>query len=317
MHTTMPATAAESTTSAPSPLRGIAAIRMAAMDIKLSHTVFALPFAVLGAFLARDPQTPWSRFGVQLLLILVCMVFGRTWAMLVNRIADQHIDASNPRTARRAFAAGKLSNTFGAAALGVCALGFVAGASGFWFHTQNPWPLILSLPVLAYLGGYSFTKRFTWLCHLYLGVALSISPVAAALAINPSSLSATPAIWWLMAMIAPWVAGFDIIYALQDVEIDRAAGLWSVPSRLGVTRAIWISRLLHIAAFASLAAGLRSEPRFGPLFGAAVALVGLLLITEHAVLARRGKAGLEMAFFTLNGIVSCVLGIAGCTDLFL
>lgn len=311
----MQAHAAQESTAVPSPLKGLAAVRLAALDIKLSHTVFALPFAVLGAFLAREADAPWSRFGVQMLLVLVCMVFGRTWAMLINRIADRQIDADNPRTARRAFAAGKLSQGFGTGALIACALGFIAGAAGFWFHTANPWPVILSIPVLLYLGGYSFTKRFTWLCHLYLGIALSISPVAAALAVNPHALATTPALWWLMGMVALWVAGFDIIYSLQDVEIDRAAKLWSVPSRLGVNRAIWISRILHLAAFTSLVIAFRSEPRLGMLFGCAVVLVGILLITEHMVLARRGRAGLEMAFFTLNGIVSCILGIAGCVDL--
>jgi 4-hydroxybenzoate polyprenyltransferase len=306
---------AQNDAAVPSPLKGLAAVRLAALDIKLSHTVFALPFAVLGAFLAREPDAPWSRFGVQMLLVLACMVFGRTWAMLVNRLADRSIDADNPRTARRAFAAGRLSPAFGTVALIACALGFIASAAGFWLHTANPWPAILSIPVLLYLGGYSFTKRFTWLCHLYLGIALSISPVAAALAVNPDALATTPALWWLMGMVAPWVAGFDIIYSLQDVEIDRAAKLWSVPSRLGVPRAIWISRILHIAAFTSLVIAYRSEPRFGTLFGCAVVLVCILLIAEHVVLAKRGKAGLEMAFFTLNGIVSCILGVLGCIDL--
>jgi 4-hydroxybenzoate polyprenyltransferase len=118
-------------------------------------------------------------------------------------------------------------------------------------------------------------------------------------------------------MVALWVAGFDVIYALQDVDVDKRDRLFSVPSRLGVPAALWISRALHIAAFASLFLAWRSEPRLNALFGAAVALVGVLLITEHAVLARRGKAGLEMAFFTVNGVVSCVLGAAGCADVLL
>lgn len=294
--------------------RGVRAFTLIARDIKLSHSVFAMPFAVLGAFLAHQAD-PWSGFFVQLILVVVCMVFGRTFAMVVNRMADRRIDAENPRTARRAFAAGRVSMSAGWGTLALCAACFFLGASGFWFFFGNPWPAILAAPVLTYLGLYSFTKRFTWLCHLYLGVALSISPIAAVIAINPGLLKTSTTVFWLAGMVATWVAGFDVIYALQDVEIDRAKGLWSVPSRLGVGPALWISRLLHAAAFASLVIAWRSEPRLGWAFGAAVAMVGCLLVTEHVVLARRGKAGLEMAFFTINGVVSCVLGLVGCIDL--
>ncbi len=299
---------------APGPL---ATLRAVGADIKLAHSVFALPFAVLGAFLARQTDAPWPRFGGQLALVVMCMVIARTWAMVVNRLADRDIDARNPRTARRAFASGRLTRSRGIAVLVGCNLLFVGACSAFWFAFRNPWPLILAEPVLAWIAFYSFTKRFTWLCHVFLGGALAASPVAAAIAIDPGALAHTPALWLLALMVLLWVAGFDVIYALQDVDVDRAEKLWSIPSRLGVNAAIWISRGLHAAAFGALVLAWRVEPRFGPVFAAAAGLVGVLLITEHAILARRGKAGLEMAFFTVNGVVSCVLGAAGCVDVIL
>ncbi len=302
--------------AAPSlPLSLPAKLRLAAADIKLAHSVFALPFALLGAFLARISDAPWSRFGGQLALIIVCMVLARTWAMLVNRIADIKIDAANPRTKRRILASGQLSGRDGRRIAGACALGFIALTSLFYFLFANPWPLILSIPVLIWIAFYSFTKRFTALCHIFLGGALAASPIAAAIAINPAALSTTPAIFFIAGMVLLWVAGFDVIYALQDIDYDRSVKLHSIPAQLGWKNAIWISRLLHLGAFALLILAARADPRFGPIFLTAVALVAVLLITEHTILARRGKAGLDMAFFTINGIVSCLLGASGILDL--
>jgi 4-hydroxybenzoate polyprenyltransferase len=238
--------------------------------------------------------------------------------MLVNRLADIRIDAANPRTQRRVLASGRLSVRDGRIIALGCAALFIAAAGAFWPLFANPWPLWLSVPVLAWIAFYSFTKRFTALCHVFLGGALAASPLAAAIAVNPPALASTPALWFLAGMVVLWVAGFDVIYALQDVEFDRSRGLHSIPAALGPTGAIWISRLLHAGAFAMLvcaASPLGREPRFGMVFFAAVGLVGLLLITEHAILAKRGKAGLDMAFFTVNGVVSCVLGLAGVLDL--
>lgn len=293
----------------------LAAVRTAAADIKLAHSVFALPFAVLGAFLAKPDAMTWPAFLGVLVLVVVCMVCARTWAMMVNRLADRRIDAQNARTARRALASGRLSVRAAAAVTAAAAIAFVATCAAFGLLNANWWPLILSTPVLAWIALYSFTKRFTALCHVFLGSALAISPLAAAIAVDPAALARTPALFFIAGMVLFWVAGFDVIYALQDVAFDRTAGLHSVPSRLGPTRAIWISRALHAGAFALLVTAAALEPRFGLMFGAGVAAVGVLLITEHAVLAKRGEAGLEMAFFTLNGIVSCVLGAAGVIDL--
>jgi 4-hydroxybenzoate polyprenyltransferase len=294
-------------------------IRLAMADIKLAHSVFALPFAVLAAFLARpvDPGLPggrWPTFAGQLGLIAVCMVLARTWAMLVNRLADRGIDAANPRTARRVVASGRLGvRDAWTIALG-CAVLFACTCAAFGVIFGNWWPLMLSVPVLAWIAFYSFTKRFTLLCHMFLGGALAASPLAAAIAVRPEALGDTPTIWLLAGMVVCWVAGFDVIYALQDTEFDQRVGLHSVPSKLGPERAIWVSRVLHVGAFAMLVLAARSEARFGLVFWCALGAIGLLLITEHVILAKRGKAGLDMAFFTVNGIVSCVLGFAGVVD---
>jgi 4-hydroxybenzoate polyprenyltransferase len=290
-------------------------LALVAADIKLAHSVFALPFALLGAFMARPADAAWSRFAGQLAIVVACMVFARTWAMLINRLADRTIDARNPRTQRRILASGTLSPRDGLLFALAAAAAFIACTALFWFFFANFWPLALSVPVLLWIAFYSFTKRFTALCHIFLGGALAASPFAAAIAIDPHFVIAGPAIWFLAGMVLFWVAGFDVIYALQDLDFDRSAGLSSIPARLGPTGAIWVSRVLHLISFALLIAASQTENRFGAVFALGVAAVGGLLVVEHVVLARRGKAGLEMAFFTINGIVSCVLGLAGVVDL--
>ena len=304
-------------------------LRLAAMDIKLAHSVFALPFALLAAFLARDEHGSPARFAAQLGLVVVCMVCARTFAMLVNRLADRRWDAMNPRTHRRVIASGRLSVGRAAVVTLAAAGAFVLACAGFWAAFGNPWPILFSLPTLVWIAFYSFTKRFTVLCHFFLGGALALSPLAAAIAVRPGALAewapsgsiqytgfgvgATLAL--LSGMVLLWVAGFDIIYALQDVEFDRAARLSSIPARLGPRGAIWVSRALHALAFGLLVLAGASSWKLGWLFDSAVGLVGVLLVIEHAVLATRGKAGLDMAFFTLNGVVSCALGVAGIIDL--
>jgi 4-hydroxybenzoate polyprenyltransferase len=298
-------------------------LRLIAADIKLAHSVFALPFAVLGAFMAgpRPGAAPsaWTQFAVKLGIVVVCMVLARTWAMLVNRLVDRRIDAANARTARRVFAAGSLRPSQGWLVALACAALFIAATGLFWWFFANPWPLYLSVPVLAWISFYSFTKRFTALCHLFLGGALAASPLAAAIAIDPESLR-TAALWWLAGFVLLWVAGFDVIYALQDEAFDREKGLSSIPARLGSRGAQWAARGLHLGAALMLAAAWTSHGRLNVLFGAGVAIVLGLLVLEHAIVAasaRRGLAGLNMAFFTVNGVVSCVLGALGVADLLL
>lgn len=292
----------------------MAVARAVAADIKIAHSVFALPFALLAVFLTRPGADTPARLAAKLALVVACMVSARTWAMLVNRLADRRIDAANPRTARRALPAGRLTGRQGLAAAGVSAAAFTACAAAFGPLFANWWPAILALPVLAWIAFYSFTKRFTALCHLFLGGALAASPICAAIAINPAALTHTPALWWLAGMVLCWVAGFDIIYALQDVDFDRAAGLSSVPAALGPRGAAWVSRGLHAVAAACLVLAWRSDPRLGALFAIAVGTTLALLVAEHVVLVRKGLAGLDLAFFTLNGVVSCLLGAAGIAD---
>lgn len=286
-----------------------------ARDIKLSHTVFALPFALLATFLAAGwaGRLPgWDEFG----LIVVCMFFARTFAMVVNRLADAELDGSNPRTAKRAIASGLLSKRFASSTIVACAGLFILGAAGFWLTRANPWPLICSPVVLAYLAGYSYTKRFTWLCHVYLGSALALSPVAAALAIEPGYLGlAEP--WLLAGMVASWVGGFDVIYALQDIEHDQSLALYSMPSRLGVKPALWISRGLHVLAAGCLFTLWQLSPALGVAFGLACALTLSLLILEHALVWRSETHHIDIAFLTVNGVISVLLGAVGIVEVFL
>ncbi len=302
----------------------LGAVRLVALDIKLAHSVFALPFAVLAGVMALPAGQPWRRTAGQLVLIVACMVAARTWAMLANRLLDRDIDAQNPRTARRTFAKGDLSVRTGWIFACISALAFVVCASGF-AGFGNWWPLLLSMPVLAYIAFYSLTKRFTMLCHVVLGTALALSPLAAALAVDPASvgLATSSVAWvgggnlallWLAVMVSCWVAGFDVIYALQDQHFDRSRGLHSIPAALGWKGAAWVSRIMHVGALGALIMAARCEPRFDLLFAIGVGLVGVLLIAEHAVLFRRGRQGLEMAFFTLNGVVSVVVGVLGVAD---
>ena len=150
---------------------------------------------------------------------------------------------------------------------------------------------------------------------MLLGTALAISPLAAALAVDPGAIGRVGALWWMSGMVVCWVAGFDVIYALQDVEVDRRLGLFSVPARLGVGRALWLSRGLHAGAAGCLLMAWRSDGRFGVVFLGATVIAAALLVAEHVVLMKRGEKGLDMAFFTLNGIVSCVVGGLGVVDL--
>ncbi|MGP1273601.1 MAG: 4-hydroxybenzoate octaprenyltransferase [Phycisphaerales bacterium] len=291
------------------------ALLTAMRDIKLAHTVFAMPFAILAGALAFPPDTPAARVAGIMILIVLCMVLARTWAMLVNRLADARFDKDNPRTARRAIAEGRLSPRQGWRIALASAAGFVLAASLFIPVSGNAWPAILALPVLGFVALYSYMKRFTALCHLFLGAALAISPIAAAIAVRPEALGDTPALWWLAGFVMLWVAGFDVIYALQDLDFDRATGLNSIPAKLGWRGANWVSRLFHLAALGCLFQVNQVERALGAGFSLAVLAVAALLVAEHALLIRRGAAGIPVAFFTLNGIASLTLGVAGLADI--
>lgn len=301
----------------------LTSLRVIAADIKIAHSVFALPFAVLAAFMAASPMAgeasassiAWPRFAGQLTLIVLAMVLARTVAMLANRLLDRRIDEANPRTADRAIPSGRLSPGAAGMTLLACVGGFMVVCVSFGVLYDNYWPTWLGLPVLAWLSAYPLLKRYTALCHVYLGSSLAISPLAAAIAIDPWQLSVQPALWLLAAMVLCWVAGFDIIYALQDVDIDRREGLHSIPAKLGTSGALWVSRCLHAAAVVCLLAAWRLDPRLGAIFAVGVIIVITLLLIEHLTVAKRGTKRIALTFFTLNGIISCVLGALGVVDI--
>jgi len=281
-------------------------------DIKLSHTVFAMPFALLAMLMAAGSAGRWPTL-FEIALIAVCMVLARTSAMAFNRWADASIDAANPRTAGRAIPSGQVEpDTMATVAIGA-GVGLVVVASGFWVATANAWPLFLAPFVVLYLWGYSLTKRFTSLCHAWLGTALAISPLAAVIAIEPSYLGWAPLL--LAVMVACWVAGFDIIYALGDESFDREHGVHALPSKLGGERALWFSRGLHGVSAAAIIALAIVEPMLGLWFALGVAATLGLLAYEHALVWRSSTNKLNVAFFTVNGAISLLLGAAGIADI--
>ena len=270
--------------------------------VKFSHTVFALPFALAAVAIATDGHGVSPK---QIAAIVLAMVGARTAAMGFNRIVDRRIDAANPRTAGRELPTGKVSLAAAVTLTVVSAALFIGAAA--WL---GPLCLQLSPIVLALVLGYSFTKRFTALCHLFLGLAIGIAPAAAWIAVR-GRLNA-PALW-LSAAVAAWIAGFDILYALADRDFDRKTGIHSIPARLGVPAALLISALLHAASVgALLAAG--HAAGLGWIYLAGLAVVAAMLIWEHAILRPSDLSRLNVAFFNLNGYVSVIYFAATLVD---
>ena len=281
-----------------------------AADIKLAHSVFALPFALLAATLAvRSPSARWG-WG-SFALVVACMVSARTVAMAANRLLDAELDKLNPRTAKRAIPGGRLSRGYVAATAAAFAALFVLATAGFWLFYDNPLPLVLSLPVLAFLCGYPLMKRLTALCHYYLGAALGLAPLCAWVAIT-RDLTATPILLALAVMC--WTAGFDVIYATVDRDSDLAHGVRSLPARLGLDGALLVSRLTHVLALLLLVGVGLSSPDLRWLWYAAVAVTGVLFAAQHAIVSPVDLSRVNVAFFTLNGVVSVLLGTAGVVD---
>jgi 4-hydroxybenzoate polyprenyltransferase len=274
--------------------------------VKLSHSVFALPFALLALLAATQGRPAWPLLGT----VVLAAVAARTAAMAYNRFADRALDAANPRTQGRELPRGAVSprSAFGLA-LGAGAV-FVAAA--FRLNALCGW---LAVPTLLLLCGYSHAKRFTALCHVWLGVALGLAPVAAWLAVD----GAFSARLWPAALlggsVAAWVAGFDVLYACQDEAFDRAHGLHSLPARWGAERAMWASRLLHLLAGLGFAAAGRWLG-FG--YGYAAGMVGAaaFLVWQHRLLRPGDLSRIDMAFFTANGALALLLFAAGCLDLY-
>lgn len=285
--------------------------------IKFSHSVFALPFALMAVFLAAgsawqagDAAGPYPGWG-QLGLIVWCMVAARSAAMTFNRIVDASIDARNPRTAGRPIPAGTITRRQAWAFLAAASGAFIMGAAGFYWQYANPWPVLLALPVLAYLCFYSYAKRFTRWSHFVLGSAIACSPVAAWLAIHPASLG-WPALL-LMGAVTFWIGGFDIIYACQDIQVDRDEGLFSLPSRVGPAAGLWTARAAHLLTVVLLAA-LIPAAGLGWLYAAGVVVVAGLLLYENALVRPDDFSRVNVAFFTVNGIISVLLGILTLAD---
>jgi len=293
-------------------------LRELASDIKLSHSIFALPWDLLATFLAagewhRDARSQ-PHFPGQLALIVLCMVTARTVAMSVNRLLDAKLDATNPRTARRAIPAARLSMRFGWMTAGTCGCCFILATSLFGFAYQNWLPLILSAPVLLFISAYPLLKRFTGLCHFYLGACLALAPVCAWVAIA-GNISLTPLI--MAAAVLCWTAGFDIIYACQDYESDLRTGVFSVPARLGITGGLHVARATHLACITLLIALAVYVPQFQWLFALAIAIAGVLLLVEHLLVKPNDLSKVNLAFFTLNGVISLVIGALGVADIYL
>ncbi|MGE0130976.1 MAG: UbiA-like polyprenyltransferase [Blastocatellales bacterium] len=273
--------------------------------IKIEHTLFALPFAFLGAVLAARGLPAWN----QILWIVMAMVGARSAAMAFNRLVDREFDAANPRTKMRAIPAGLLSARF-------VALFTVASAALFFLAAfmLNRLTLILSPVALASVLFYSYTKRFTSLSHLVLGWCLSIAPAGAWVAVRGEIDAPTPLLLSLAVML--WTAGFDIIYACQDRDFDEESGLRSIPQKFGVARALWISRALHATMFAALTLiyflmGLHWIGLLGIIATAA------LLVYQHRLVRAGDLSRLNMAFFTTNAYVSVILFVTIAADIFL
>lgn len=277
-------------------------LRVTLEMIKWEHSIFALPFALCGAFLAASGLPSVH----QLLWIVIAMIAARSAAMAFNRLADAAIDAANPRTRARALPAGDLSAAFVTTFVLVSCAIFIVSASQL-----NRLALWLSPVALAILLLYSYTKRFTRWSHLVLGFALGIAPAAAWIAIRGSL---DPRILLLTAAVTFWVAGFDVLYACQDFEFDRATGLFSVPCHFGIRTALWIARAFHATMLVLLVAMI---PAFGlgklSLIG--IVAVAILLLYEHTLVKADDLSRLDAAFFTMNGVISIVFLLFVSADL--
>jgi 4-hydroxybenzoate polyprenyltransferase len=273
------------------PAGWLSRVRLTLEMIKFEHSVFALPFALTGAMLAVRGWPTWR----QCAWLIVAMVGARSAAMAFNRIADLKLDALNPRTQRRPLPAGQLSLRF--------ATGFTVVSSALLVlaaYELNPLAFKLSPVALAILLGYSFTKRFTVLTHLVLGLCLGMSPVGAWIALRGDlSLSAV----LLGAAVTLWVAGFDIIYACQDIEFDRSLALHSIPRRYGVAAALYLSAALHALMLGLLLVVVRIENLAWPAV-VGLAVVAVLLAYEHTLVKPSDLSRVNAAFFTVNGYVS-------------
>ena len=295
--------------------------------VRFSHTIFALPFAIIAALIAirwggdwvgEEGLSPTSPAGLArgVAGIVLCMVTARTAAMAFNRMVDRTIDAANPRTASRHLPRGDVG-------VGEVLLLVVVSSAAFIASTliflPNWLPLVLSVPVLAWLLGYSYAKRFTMLAHVWLGAALGFAPVAAWIALRGQTLlrdpvDILPAAILGVAVMA-WVAGFDIIYACQDAAFDAAHGLQSIPSRLGVPRSLRLAKWFHLVTMLLLSALPLVVPQLGWIYWIAYAVIAALLVWEHSLVRADDLSRVNQAFFTANAAIGLILLVAIAADL--
>ncbi len=281
--------------------------------IRFSHTLFALPFALLAAVMAwvdgADAHPPHPFRWRDLVGIVLCMAFARSAAMAFNRIVDRRLDEANARTSARHIPARILSTSSVAAFTGISAALFVAATL---FFLPNRWPLYLSLPVLVFLLSYSFAKRFTALAHFWLGGALMLAPVATWIALRGEP--AWPPVV-LGGAVLLWVAGFDIIYACQDVEFDRRARLHSVPAQMGVAGALRVAAACHLGTIALLFLLPIAYARLGWIYWLGIDAVAVLLVYEHWLVRPDDLSRAGTAFFHVNAVISVGLFVVGTVDL--
>jgi 4-hydroxybenzoate polyprenyltransferase len=284
--------------------------------IRFSHTLFALPFALLSAALAWHSRNEGFQW-LELLGIVLCMVCARSTAMAFNRLADRKIDAGNPRTAGRHLPRGILTAKSVWLFTAISALGFVASTALFLLAEEpNPWPLVLAAPVLIFLCVYSYTKRFTFLTHFWLGASLMLAPLAAWIALRGFDDVLIPAVLGLAVLF--WVAGFDILYACQDVDFDRRARLGSIPARLGVPGALHIALFCHVIMLLLLL-GLYwvAAPLLGWIYLGGIGCIAALLAYEHWLVRPDDLTRVNQAFFHVNAIVSIGLLLVVLVDLYM
>ena len=270
--------------------------------VKVAHTVFALPFALMGAFLAAGGMPA----GKTVFYVVLAMVGARSAAMGFNRVVDAEIDARNPRTKDRAIPAGQVSKPMAGVFIFLSVLLLLLSAAKL-----NSLCLKLSPVLLLLLFSYSYTKRFTWMSHVVLGLCLGAAPLAAWIAVTGAF---DPRILAVSFAVLCWVAGFDVLYALQDIEFDRSTGLHSIPRFLGVGRSLWVARAFHFAMAALLLLGYHVF-KLGWWYLAGWGLCAAVLVYEHAILSEDDLSRLNVAFFNLNGVVSIALCLFTYLDL--
>lgn len=278
--------------------------------VKFSHTIFAMPFAFIGFFLGiknNVHQYTVAQLGTLFILVIACMVFARSAAMAFNRYLDRYYDALNPRTATREIPKGIIRPSHALSFTVVMALLFVLTAL-----LINSLCFILSPVALAVILGYSYTKRFTPLCHLILGLGLSLAPIGAYLAVT-GQFSLVPVLFSLSVIC--WVSGFDIIYALQDVDFDRSQQLYSIPSWVGKSKALLVSRILHVCSFFLIATAGWSGG-FGIIYWVGAILYGSLLVYQQVLVRPHDLSRVNLAFMTANGLASVIFSFFVIVDLF-